>query len=71
MRPQSIVSLIVAVLLVIVGLVTCMIAQNMAQANGEYLFSEIRGEDNVQTVDLTDSEISKIELIVEDAEINI
>jgi len=70
-RPQSIVSLIVAVLLVIVGLVTCMIAQNMAQANGEYLFSEIRGEDNVQTVDLTDSEISKIELIVEDAEINI
>lgn len=71
MRPQSIVSLIVAVLLVIVGLVTCMIAQNMAQANGEYLFSEIRGEDNVQTVDLTDSEISKIELIVEDAVINI
>ena len=71
MRPHSIVSLIVAVLLVIVGLVTCMIAQNMAQANGEYLFSEIRGEDNVQTVDLTDSEISKIELIVEDAEINI
>ena len=71
MRPQSIVSLIVAVLLVIVGLVTCMIAQNMAQANGEYLFSEIRGEDNVQTVDLTESEISKIELIVEDAEINI
>lgn len=71
MKPTSIVSLVVAVLLIIVGLVTCFIAQNMAQANGEFLFSEERDDDLVQTVDLTDSEISKIELIVENAEINI
>lgn len=71
MKPTSIVSLIIAVLLIILGLVTCMIAQNMANANGELLFSETREDGLVNTVDLTDSEISKIELIVSDAEINI
>ena len=40
MKPTSIISLIVAVLLVIVGLVTCFIAQNMAQSNGEQLFAD-------------------------------
>lgn len=71
MKPTSIVSLIIAVLLVVLGLVTCMIAQNMATANGEFLFSETREDGLVNTVDLTESEISKIELIVADAEINI
>lgn len=71
MKPTSIVSLIIAVLLIILGLVTCMIAQNMANANGEFLFSETREDGLVNTVNLTDSEISKIELIVSDAEINI
>lgn len=71
MKPTSIVSLIIAVLLIILGLVTCMIAQNMANANGEFLFSETREDGLVNTVDLTESEISKIELIVSDAEINI
>lgn len=71
MKPTSIVSLIISVLLIIVGLVTCFIAQNMAQDNGEYLFAEERNDDLIQTVDLTDSEISKIELIVGEAEINI
>lgn len=71
MKPTSIISLVIAVLLVIVGLVTCFIAQNMAQANGEFLFSEERDNALVQTVDLSDSEISKIEIIVKDAEINI
>lgn len=71
MKPTSVISLVVAVILVIVGLVTCMIAQNMAQTNGEYLFSEVRGEDSIQTVDLDGTEISKIELIVENAVINI
>jgi len=70
-KPTSIVSLIISVLLIILGLVTCMIAQNMANANGELLFSETREDGLVNTVDLTDSEISKIELLVTDAEINI
>ncbi len=71
MKPASIISLVIAVLLIIVGLVGCFIAQNMAQANGEYLFSESRGDNSVQTIDLTDSEISKIELIAPDVEVNI
>ncbi|MGN1346729.1 MAG: hypothetical protein ACI4V1_08080, partial [Eubacteriales bacterium] len=71
MKPTSIVSLIIAALLVVLGLVTCIIAQNMAKANGEFLFSETREDGLVNTVDLTESEISKIELIVSDAEINI
>lgn len=71
MKPTSIVSLIISVILIIVGLVTCFIAQNMAQEKGEYLFAEERNNDLVQTVDLSESEISKIELIVADTEINI
>lgn len=71
MKPTSIISLVVSVIIVIVGLVTCMIAQNMAQTNGEYLFSEVRGQDSIQTVDLDGTDISKIELIVENSVINI
>ncbi len=71
MKPASIISLVIAVLLIVVGLVSCFIAQNMAKANGEYLFSEDRGSDLVTTVDLTDSEISKIELIASKVQINI
>ncbi len=71
MRPASIISLVIAVLLIVVGLVSCFIAQNMAKANGEFLFSEDRGSDLVTTVDLTDSEISKIELIASKVQINI
>ncbi len=71
MRPASIISLVIAVLLIVVGLVSCFIAQNMAKANGEFLFSEDRGSDLVTTVDLTDSETSKIELIASKVQINI
>ena len=71
MKPASIISLVIAVLLIVVGLVSCFIAQNMAKANGEYLFAEDRGADSVYTVDLTDSEISKIELIASKVQVNI
>lgn len=71
MRPTSIVALIVSVLLIIAGLSTCIIAQNMANAKGEALFSEIKTDGVVNTFDLTDVDISKIELLVTDAEINI
>ncbi len=43
----------------------------MANANGEALFSEMKSDGLVSTVDLTDVDISKIELIVTDADINI
>ena len=47
MKPTSIISLIVAFLLVVTGLVTCFIAQNIASANGEFIFAESRGDDLV------------------------
>lgn len=71
MKPSSIISLIIAVLLIVVGLTTCIIAQNMANANGETLFSEVKSDGLVNTMSLTDVDISKIELLVSDAEINI
>lgn len=71
MKPSSIVSLVVAVLLIVVGLTTCIIAQNMANANGETLFSEVKSDGLVTQEDLTGVDISKIELIVSDADINI
>lgn len=71
MRPASIISLIISVLLIIAGLSTCIIAQNMANANGEALFSEQKSDGLVNSTDLTDIDISKIELVVDDAEINV
>lgn len=71
MKPSSIVSLVVAVLLIVIGLTTCIIAQNMANANGEALFSEVKSDGLIEIKDLTGVDISKIELIVSDADINI
>ena len=70
MKPASIISLIIAVLLVIAGLVTCFIAQNMAQANGEYLFAEEVEGSRVVTEPLSE-EITKIALVFSDAKVNI
>lgn len=71
MKPASIISLIISVLLIIIGLVVCMTAQNMAKSNGEYLFAEEVDGDYKQTVELSDTEITKIELIADDCTINI
>ena len=70
MKPASIISLIIAVLLVIVGLVTCFIAQNMAQANGEYLFAEEVEGSRVVTEPISE-EVTKIALVFSDAKVNI
>ncbi len=71
MKPASVISLIVAVLLVIAGFVTCMIAKNMAEAEGQPLFAEDRDYGLVNTIDLAETSISKLELNVDDAEIHI
>lgn len=71
MKPASIISLVIAVLLIVIGLTTCFIGQNIAKSNNEYLFSETIDGSYIVKQDLTEKEISKIELIVENAEINI
>ncbi len=70
MKPTSIISIIVALVLIVAGLITCFVAQSIASSNGEFIFSESRGDDYINTVEIGDS-ISKIELILSDAQINI
>lgn len=71
MKPTSVISLVVAVLLIIAGFVTCLVAENMAEAEGQMLFAETRADGLVTTLDLSDTAISKLELTVSDAQINI
>ncbi len=71
MKPTSIISLIVAVVLVIVGLATCIIGQNMANAGGEALFAEETGEGLIKTVNLDDVDISRIDLSCANAAVNV
>lgn len=72
MKPASIISLIVAVVISIAGLITCIVAQNMAEKSGQNLFSEIKTDgDNTRTVDLTESDVNKIQLIFNDAEVTV
>jgi len=70
-KPASVISLIVAVMLVIAGLVTCTIGKNMAESNGQKLLSENREEGKVNTVELGDMPVSKLEISVKDAAVNI
>ena len=71
MKPTSVISMVVAVLLIVAGFVTCLIAENMAEADGELLFAESRDDGLVNTIDLSDTAISKLELNVSDAKIHI
>ncbi|MBE6614590.1 MAG: hypothetical protein E7631_04710 [Ruminococcaceae bacterium] len=71
MKPASIITMIVAVLLIIAGFVTCLVAQNIAESEGEMLFAEDRDYGLVNTIDLAETAISKLELNVQDAKIQI
>lgn len=71
MRPASIISMIVAVLLIVAGFVTCLIAKGMAEAEGQALFAETRDYGLVNTIDLVDTTISKLDIRVSDADVHI
>ena len=72
MKPASIISLIVAVVISIAGLITCIVAQNMAEKSGQNLFSEIKTDGNhTRLVDLTETDVNKIQLIFSNAEVTI
>lgn len=71
MKPTSIVAIIVAAVIIVVGVVTCFFANSMAERDGTPLFAESRGDDFINTVDLTDSDIIKISLNFTDADVNI
>ena len=71
MKPTSIISLIVAVLLVIIGLVTCFIAQNMAQANGEQLFADKADGNSTITEDIDLANLERISVVFSSGKVNI
>ena len=72
MKPASIIALIIAVMLIVLGFSTCLIAQNMASANGEMLFSEKQAEGFVNRFSFKEGEdVAKISLKVNDASIYI
>lgn len=58
-------------MLVICGFVTCMIAKGMAEADGNSLFAEKRGDDFVNTVSLADTSVNALDLNLNDASIYI
>ena len=72
MRPQSIIGLIVAAIIIVVGLVICMFAGNMASAAGVHLFQEtVDGNTKFQEPPFTEEGITKIEIEVSDVTVNI
>ena len=71
MKPTSIISMVVAVLLIIAGFVTCLVAENMAEAEGQALFAENRDYGLVNTIDLAETAISKLAITVSDAQVNV
>ena len=71
MKRASKISLITAAVIIALGLIVCVVASNMAKKNGEELFPGFKDGDKIDTVDLEDSDISKIEIIADRAKINI
>lgn len=72
MKPASIISLIVAVLIVVGGIITCNVAQKMADESGQSIFSELEsGENNTRVFEFGDAKINKIQLDIDEAEITV
>ena len=73
MKPGSIIVLIIAVILVIAGVITCLAAAGMAKNNGrdQELFTQYRDGKTYLKQDFKSSDVTRIEIRVPDAEIRI
>jgi len=71
LKPASVISLVVAAMLVIAGFTACLIAKGMAESEGELLFAEKRGEDLVNTVKLDDTPVNNLDLTLTDTDVYI
>lgn len=72
MKPASIIALIISVMLLVIGFSTCLIAKNMAAANGEMLFSEKQSEGYVNRFSFQENEdVTKIDLKADNASVYI
>lgn len=70
MKPTSIIFLIVSVALIVGGIITCAVAKDIAVTDGYVLFNDAEGGSYVRH-DFNSADITKIELTVTDAEINV
>ena len=72
MKPVSIVFLIISVLLIIAGLITCSVGIVQAKAQGVQLYDTKNEDDEiVNTYDFTSDDIGKIEINAGDADVKI
>ena len=71
MKPTSIVFLVIAALLIVGGIITCSIAKDIAETDGYALFHDTENGGSYVRHDFKSADVSKIELVVTDAEINI
>lgn len=73
MKPGSIIVLIIAVILVIAGVITCLAAAGMAKDNGrdQELFTQYRDGKTYCRKDFKSSDVTRIEIRVPDADIRI
>ncbi len=71
MKPTSIVFLVIAVILIIGGMITCSVAKDIAETDGYPLFNEADDGTSYRQYEFTEKPITKIDLAVENAEIYI
>ncbi len=71
MKPTSIVFLIIAVLLIVGGMITCSVAKDIALTDNYTLFHETEDGSTYIRYDFAAKDISKIELLITDAEITV
>ena len=71
MKPTSIVFLVIAALLIVGGMITCSVAKDIALTDNYTLFHETEDGSTYIRYDFNAANISKIELLITDAEINI
>jgi len=72
-KPVSIIFLVIAVLIAAAGFVTCLVAQNIAEADNIEIFTQSVDENNntVFRYDFTQDDVNKIEALIGDANIHV
>lgn len=71
MKPTSIIFLIISVILIVGGIITCAVAKDIAVTDGYVLFNDAEGGGSYVRHDFRAADINKIDLVVTDAEINV
>lgn len=71
MKPTSIVFLVLSLLLIVAGVITCSVARDIALTDNYPLFSDTEDGGAYSRHTFSAADVSKIELLLSDAEINI